>query len=698
MSKSLSFQPRARLLLQLGEQLIRNESVALLELIKNSYDAYASTVTISMSKIHNPAEGEIIIEDDGVGMSADIIRNVWMQPGSDYKSKIVNSIKKRKHGQRVPIGEKGIGRFGVHKLGNTIELISKTEAGKEVFLQINWKQFEKDTKLQNIRVDLVERKAEHFKNGRSGTLIKIKALKKVWDRTSVREIYRAATSLSSPFGTLDSFNVLFKLDEQDWLKGLIKYNEIEEFALYHAEGVIENNLLKEFNYRFTPWESMTKLEDRSSRKKNIRMVEEVKDENSRKKRQVNIDIKNFKIGEIKIKIAVFDRDPRILNFGVTDKEGFKTYLDLNGGMRVFRDGIRIFNYGEKDNDWLKLDIKRINRPGETISNNLFIGAVYLDRLHSLGLKEKTNREGFIEDEAYDQFQKSINFFLDKVLTERKIDKDKLRKIYGSTSVSEPVIGKLKELKVKITAVVPKAHRNEVLKTIKGIEEDYKSITNIYTRSSAAGLSLSIVIHEVEKIVGELIKAVKEIPTNKYLIDLINTLSKTVNDYASFIKQSSRAKEDLMLLLNRALSSIQFRLKAHKVTIIEKYKERPNVNTSVKCTANLFVSSIINLIDNSIWWMTYANKSKRKIYIDILTNYDGYISVLIADNGPGFSIPPEEAVKPFISDKPDGMGLGLHLADTMMTTLKGKLIFPQEHDLKIPDEFQNGAKIIMAFKQ
>ena len=72
--------------------------------------------------------------------------------------------------------------------------------------------------------------------------------------------------------------------------------------------------------------------------------------------------------------------------------------------------------------------------------------------------------------------------------------------------------------------------------------------------------------------------------------------------------------------------------------------------------------------------------------------------MIADSGPGFSIPPEDAVKPFISDKPDGMGLGLHLADTMMTTLKGKLIFPQEYDLKLPIEFQAGAKIILSFKQ
>jgi phosphoglycerate-specific signal transduction histidine kinase len=89
---------------------------------------------------------------------------------------------------------------------------------------------------------------------------------------------------------------------------------------------------------------------------------------------------------------------------------------------------------------------------------------------------------------------------------------------------------------------------------------------------------------------------------------------------------------------------------------------------------------------------------KKIFIDITEDYPGYISVLIADNGPGFDIPPEEAVKPFISNKPDGMGLGLHLADEVMKGLKGELIFPEADDFEIPDEFKSGAIVGLAFKR
>ncbi|MBL7723458.1 MAG: ATP-binding protein [Chitinophagaceae bacterium] len=701
MNTQINFEPRARLLLQLGDQLIRNEGVALLELIKNSYDAYASKVSVIMKRIDDIDNGEIIIEDDGVGMNEDIFRNVWMQPGSDYKLRIITSIKKRVKSNRIPIGEKGIGRFGVHKLGNYIELISKTASDEEIAVKINWTDFEKNTTLNKVKIDFENRKRPiYFINGRSGTLIKIKKLKKDWDRASVRELYRSAISLNSPFASLDAFNVVFKLDNQEWLRGLIKFEDIKEYCLYKIEGIIENRLIKKLKYEFIPWDAMKKINGRKETLNNIKLIKEVKDEKTKRKKQVEINIGKYDIGPISIKLLIFDREPKVLNYGVSDKEGLRQYLDANGGIRVYRDGIRIFNYGEKDNDWLKLDIKRVNRPGENISNNIVIGAVELDRLKSLGLQEKTNREGFIENQVYETFHDAVNFFIEKVLSLRNVDKEKLRKLLGATSVSEPVVGRLKTLKEKINRIIPTGKkRDDILKTIKSIETDYKTIVDVYTRSSSAGLSLSIVIHEVEKIIDELVKAVDEIPTNKYLKDLIKTLDKTVTDYASVVRKSAKTKEDLILLISRAISNTQFRIKAHKIILITPYKDRVSSDTTVTCVASLFISSIMNIIDNSIWWMTYANRKVKKVYIDILNNYEpGYTSLLIADNGPGFSIPTEDAIKPFITDKPDGMGLGLHLVEVMMLGLKGKLIFPQEHDLDIPAEFQKGAKIILAFKK
>lgn len=702
MTQKLEFKPRARLLLQLGDQLIKNESIALLEVVKNSYDANASRVDISMKNVEDPSMGEIVIEDDGDGMDADIIQNVWMQPGSDYKVKILNEIDEddKKNKKRLPIGGKGIGRFGVHKLGYKIELISKKAGSKEVKIEIDWRDFERDALLKDVKIQLVENdKAQYFKDKKTGTRIVIKELKNKWTRGTVRDLYRAIVSLNSPFDKIDSFKTYFKLDTQEWLKDLIKFEHIKDHALYYAEAEIEGDEIRVLNYEFRPWDTMPKLQKRKKQLVNIRMVKPIKDPDTRKNELASIDLSKHRIGPIKLKVLMFDRTPKILSLASTDPKGLKEYLDNSGGMRVFRGDMRVYDYGEPNNDWLELDIKRVNQPGKKISNNLLIGAVDLQRKDSIALEEKTNREGFIENDAYHEFVSAIQFTLDKILTERNLDKELIRTFYSPASVNEPVIGHLKTLQETIEEKVADTElRTELLKTISNVEKDYEQINEIYTRSASAGLSLSIVIHEIIHMISELAAAIEQDPTNTHVKHLVKSLQKTVGDYAGVIRQSNKSKKDLIKLVKQSLSNIQFRLKAHDVEIINRYESRTNINTEVTCAQNLIMSSIINIIDNSIWWQTYGRTKKKKIFVDIVQEPDKYLSVLIADNGPGFSIPPEEAVKPFISDKVGGMGLGLHLADEVMKGHKGKLSFPDPADFDLPGEFQEGAKILLSFRR
>src|ERR1700712_1286669 len=97
------FKPRARLLLQLGDQLIKNESIALIELVKNAYDADANQVDIYMENVDDPGKGIIIIEDDGYGMDADTVENVWMEPGSDFKSEKFKNKELSPKFKRLPV-------------------------------------------------------------------------------------------------------------------------------------------------------------------------------------------------------------------------------------------------------------------------------------------------------------------------------------------------------------------------------------------------------------------------------------------------------------------------------------------------------------------------------------------------------------------------------------------------------------------
>ena len=162
MKENLIFKPRARLMLQLGDELLRNEGVALLELIKNAYDADATEVKVSMIEVNDKKSGVITIEDNGEGMDLKLIKNVWMEPGTSKKLAETNEKKRTKIFNRSVLGEKGIGRFAIHKLGDQIEIVTKKKNKNEVCITINWKAFENANYLNDMPIEVEERVPKHF--------------------------------------------------------------------------------------------------------------------------------------------------------------------------------------------------------------------------------------------------------------------------------------------------------------------------------------------------------------------------------------------------------------------------------------------------------------------------------------------------------------------------------------------------------
>jgi hypothetical protein len=110
------------------------------------------------------------------------------------------------------------------------------------------------------------------------------------------------------------------------------------------------------------------------------------------------------IGKVEFEFWLFDRDPAVLKTVTDDMKGLKDYLDENGGIRIYRDGIRVYDFGEPGNDWLNLDLRRVNTPTARTSNNQILGAIRLDARTSADLREKSNREGFIENKAYEDLR------------------------------------------------------------------------------------------------------------------------------------------------------------------------------------------------------------------------------------------------------------------------------------------------------
>ena len=132
----LNFRPRARILQLLGDELIGSPRLAVFELVKNAYDADAETVRVVLNNIDR-VDASIVVEDDGDGMTLETIRDIWLVPGHDHRAR-QRKASKRTRLNRLPLGEKGVGRFAAHKLGNRIELITRATEGPERVVSIDW--------------------------------------------------------------------------------------------------------------------------------------------------------------------------------------------------------------------------------------------------------------------------------------------------------------------------------------------------------------------------------------------------------------------------------------------------------------------------------------------------------------------------------------------------------------------------------
>lgn len=709
-SKSV-FKPRARLLLQLGDQLIKNENVAVLELVKNSYDADARNIIVKMENVDQKGLGRIEIRDDGTGMDDNVIKNAWLEPGSDFKEAQYNAKKRSEKYGRLPIGEKGIGRFGVHKLGDKIELITRKKDKDEFYVNIDWREFAKNKYLENAQFEVIGRTPQYFLRDRHGTRLVITELRTEWDRRMVRSLYKALFTLSSPFKTVDHFTIKFEIDKKEWISDLIDWKDVKAHALYHFKAKLKGSEITEFTYKFTPWETMDKIEP-----KEISLVDDqfLQDNQSlevasqeNKKEKVIINLDKHNIGEIEFEGYIFDRDLKILGLIEEQKVNqIKKYLNENGGIRVYRDNLRINEYGETNNDWLSLDLRRVNVPAKRISNNIVLSVINIKREDSSSLIEKTNREGFVENEAYNDFKAAILYTIGLVEKLRQVDKAELREKYSPSEQDEPVLHLTNELKLYIEKNVKDEKVREKIKTyIDEIEEDYDEINKILLTSAGAGLTLGVGVHEIEKLIKELVSVAKSEHVSDKINDLVKDIQTTVNNYLDLLKQTDGDIFPIKKLIKNALSNVEYRLKVHKIGVVRKYDEHSD-DISIECSKRFFLSGVLNVLDNSIYWLEKKKKSlskvsqefDKKIYIDLFHDSKrGAVYVIIADNGNGFTLPTSKIVAPFITAKDEGMGLGLHITNQILKVMKAQLIFPEKGEFDIPIEFQNGALIAFKFK-
>ncbi|MEN6424521.1 MAG: sensor histidine kinase [Phycisphaerales bacterium] len=701
-SDPLTFRPRARIIHLLGDQLIRDAGIAVFELVKNAYDADASECTVTMHHVADPDRAYIVVEDNGVGMTYATVRDVWLELGTEYRSHQKEEGTRTEKG-RLPRGEKGIGRFAVHKLGRQIKMITRTKDSNEVVVDLDWESiFSQPKYLSEIPIPVLERESVHFKKRASGTRIEIRGLREVWTRGKVRDLWRSVTSICSPFEEStreDEFQAALVLepDPGGWLKGLLDIADMMELSIFRGKGTIEGDTIS-YDYEFMPPPAMhPSIKGRKLLRQEAKvfgsMPEDI--ENAlpgRRPAQRPIDLDDYEIGPVSFAFYIFDREPMVLDLATSDKTGLKKFLDTNGGVRVYREDVRVYDFGEPGNDWLDLGGRRVNIPVRRISNNQIIGAITLDgQASAKSLVEKTNREGFVENDAYAALRVAVLCALHQVETERYPDKDRLRRLYSRGKVKAPVVEDLAELRERLKE---KRLLDELGPIVDRVEKQFLEVRDQLITAAGAGLSLTVVLHEVEKIIDEAVAAVDRNAQRGTISQLVHHLSEVVDGLAFLVRSSGRNKERASVLIKQALFNFDYRFRAHGIEVINGMSQG-DPDFHVRCVRRLVVSTLTNLLDNCIYWLDNKGGKNKRIYIGTTRDLTDGPSFVVADNGPGFrpQDTPEYLVQPFFSRKEDGMGLGLHIANEVAKIHKGQLIFPDRDDVALPKGI-NGAVVAL----
>lgn len=711
------FRPKARILRLLGDQLIGNARLAIFELVKNAFDADAQKVTVELANLGSDA-ARITVRDDGDGMPRETIEKIWFVPGADHREKQRLAGRRTRLFHRLPLGEKGLGRFAVHKLGDYISLVTRARGtSTESVVSIDWDKLLDDRYLEDLTVEVVERTPEVFIGDEHGTRIEIGTLRqKDWTRGDLRRLYRQVTSICSPFDAPREFQVQLNLPGRARdLDGLPSVTDILQRAFWKFSFSLEETGRITWNYEFVNHLTgvdvknrqamgdgdLLALDDSGDEPAEEQIPKPERKSSPRRKKVAVTKEELAGIGPMSGVYYVFDRDKDVLS-RMSEPDLVTKYLNENGGVRVYRDGIRVYNYGERGDDWLGLDLRRVNQPTMRISRNVVVGAVNLSLEHSKALVEKTNREGFVENGAYSTLRRIVLATLSVLEAERDADKDRLRKLldgdkgserFDATAPFERLRAEARRLNAG-TALEPYISR---------IEKEFKSLKEMLVHAGMSGVGLAVVFHEIDRGVRELYSVIRGGGARDAVERKAKELSFLLDGFSTLLRRSDRKLMKASELVRQARDVSAARMRYHQTRFECPLLEGNQPDFETTMAQGLMLGALTNLIDNSLYWLRVAwpdvdaaDELQRRIYIGVSEDLEGGPALVVADNGPGFKDGPELLTKPFFTRRPDGMGLGLYYVKLAMELSGGTIQFPTPEDAGVPGGYK-GAVIALVFK-
>lgn len=670
-----------RVFAALGADLVTSDLVAILELVKNCYDANARNAWI---RFRHDAHGRLYIEieDDGIGMTRQTIGDAWCMIATPYKTKHTH-IGKGKRQRRVS-GEKGLGRLSAARLGSILTLLTRAQGQPCYKISVDWDDLSQQTDLSSCTIELEQVDQSPFK--RSGTILRIEKLSSAWNEDTFIELEENLARLLSPFFAEDDFSIMFHVEQSS--KGHELKIEPPAFLSqpkYKISGNVdeEGSIRCEYVYSF----------DEEPRKSTIDLYwEQVLEALERRVRG--------RRGFGKAACGPFSFEIRAWDIGVEDIRDIESRFDYKGnvrkaiaahkGLSVYRDYVLVLPKSEGAKDWLGLDLRRVSKLTR-LSTSQVVGYVSISADTNPALVDTSDRERLVDNDAARDFRYLLVSIVSLLEAQRLIDRkspDTSRKsnsLFDSLS-AEGLIDEISERADEgatasdVLPVLQDFNKTQE-KAIKELEERFV----YYSRLATIGTIASMIVHEIRNRTMAIGPFLEEAysrfgPFKDKLLataygsasSSVDTLERLADTFLPLASRSHRRRLRQTILEERILeccSILHGELERKKIVV-----KRPSSTTKIAVDPGELDAIIINLMNNAIYWLSQTDVSSRKIEFQIVrTKHPGRIEVQIHDSGPGIDEEDAERVFwPGVTKKPGGIGMGLTVAAELVSDYSGKL--------------------------
>ena len=653
---------------RLGEELNPTLDKGVLELAKNSYDADATECRIELRRADRPG-GEIIVQDNGVGMTADQIANGWLVLGRS--SKILAQTTRL---GRIPAGSKGLGRLAALRMGRKalLSTSSRDEPNLRHEVLIDWNDFDKASVVEDVTLGITTNTSDRAPH--SGTKVVISDLQTGFGRISIKRLARELILLADPFR-----------DSPAGFRPDLRASEYEDL-----EALVRNAYFADAEYRLS-------AEVRSDGRA-LAKVSDWKGKLLYQGRHGDVTARDgagpYRCPPAKFNLWVFILKkeaftPRRSSIGEVRK-----WLSEFGGVHFYYNGLRVSPYGGPDDDWLGINLRRVRSPEERPGTNTCIGRIDVVDKRTL-LVQKTDRSGFIEDDSFRELRAFAQDSMDWMATHRLAEAEKRRRRARAHAPKRSGSAR-QRMKSVITATASET-RADLEKAFGSYESMrdrevnlLKKEVQLYRTLSTAGITTATFAHESSadpvKIIARSLDAVDrrarkhfgKLYQNQFrqpidgiqsAVDSLAALSAATLELLDHEKRLT-SRIDLHDVVADLLTRYDPFLTGRDVEVVRSLAETGRPFLRGQCAA--IESIITNLLNNSVAAFEDAATQRRIIEISSeISNLRWSLSV--SDSGPGIvGIPKSEIWLPGRTTRRSGTGLGLTIVRDAVHDLGGRV--------------------------